>query len=87
MPHKDQIQLPSWEMQKDVYIRYTEDMALHSKSKTDVVFLSMFYKIWNTQFLKVVIPKVRQARTVLFNAGGMYHSQVIARLAQCHLQL
>ena len=59
MPHNSQIHLPSWETQKDVYMRYTEDMTLQSIPATDVVSLSMFYKIWAEDFPSVVIPEVR----------------------------
>ena len=59
MPHNSQIHLPSWETQKDVYMRYTEDMTLQSIPATDVMSLSMFYKIWAEDFPSVVIPEVR----------------------------
>ena len=58
MPHNSQIHLPSWETQKDVYVRYTEDMALQNISPSEIVSLSMFYKIWVDCFSNVVIPEV-----------------------------
>ena len=58
MPHKDQIHLPSWETQKDVYSRYCADMAEQHISENELVSLSMFYKIWNDKFSNVVIPEV-----------------------------
>lgn len=59
MPHKSQIHLPSWETQKDIYMRYTEDMTLQGIAASEIVSLSMFYKIWGENFAYVVIPEVR----------------------------
>lgn len=58
MPHNSQIHLPSWETQKDVYTRYAEDMTRQNIASTEIVCLSMFYKIWNDDFSYVVIPEV-----------------------------
>ena len=58
MPHNSQIHLPSWETQKDLYTRYAEDMTLQNIASTEVVCLSMFYKLWNGDFSYVVIPEV-----------------------------
>lgn len=58
MPHKSQIHLPSWETQKDVYTRYVEDMTRQNIASTEIVCLSMFYKLWNDDFSHVVIPEV-----------------------------
>jgi len=58
MPHNSQIHLPSWETQKDVYTRYTQDMTVQCIPESETVSLSMFYKIWNDDFPKVVIPEV-----------------------------
>ena len=55
MPHNSQIHLPSWETQKDVHVRYTEDM---NKPPSEIVSLSMFYKIWSDSFSNVVMPEV-----------------------------
>ena len=56
MPQNNQIHLPSWETQKSVYERFWEDMAI--KQITEVVSLSMFYKLWNDEFSHVAIPEV-----------------------------
>ena len=58
MPHNDQIHLPSWETQKDVFQRYSSDMAEQQLSQEDTVSLSTFYRIWTECFPKVVIPEV-----------------------------
>ncbi len=58
MPHNSQIHLPSWETQKDVYMRYTEDMTIQGIPAVEIVSLSMFYKIWAESFSNVVIPQV-----------------------------
>ena len=58
MPHNSQIHLPSWETQKDVHLRYTEDMTVQGIPATEIVSLSMFYKIWADEFSNVVIPQV-----------------------------
>lgn len=50
MLHNSQIHLPSWETQKDVYLRYTEDMTVQGIPATEIVSLSMFYKIWADEF-------------------------------------
>lgn len=58
MPHNSQIHLPSWETQKDVHTRYTEDMTLQGMPALEIVSLSMFYKLWAEEFSNVVIPQV-----------------------------
>ena len=58
MPHNPQIHLPSWETQKDVYTRYAEDMKLQQLQPSDILSLSMFYKVWKDEFSHVVIPEV-----------------------------
>ena len=58
MPHKDQIHLPSWESQKDIYTRYKSDMQLQQIPETEMVALSSFYRIWADDFSNVVIPEV-----------------------------
>lgn len=60
MPHKSQIHLPCWETQKDIYRRHIEDMTLQQIPNTEMVSLSMFYKIWSDDFSHVVIPEVRR---------------------------
>ena len=50
MPHNPQIHLLSWETQKDVYIRYAEDMKLQQLQPSDILSLSMFYKVWKDEF-------------------------------------
>ena len=59
MPHNNQIHLPSWETQKDVYQRYCMDMSQQQLSPQDTVSLSTFYRIWSDYFHEVVIPEVR----------------------------
>jgi len=58
MPHVDQIHLPSWETQKDVFSRYESDMTQQSIPASDIVSLSTFYRIWSEDFPQVVIPEV-----------------------------
>lgn len=58
MPHNNQIHLPSWEIQKDVYTRYTEDVNQQQLPNSDILSLSMFYKIWKDEFSNVVMPEV-----------------------------
>lgn len=58
MPHNKQVHLPSWETQKDVYTRYVEDMTRQNIASTEIVCLSMFYRLWNDDFPHVVIPEV-----------------------------
>ena len=62
MPHSNQLHLPSWETQKDVYSRFMDDMKLQGITENDIVSLSQFYKIWSSDFQNVVIPEVRHAR-------------------------
>jgi len=55
MPTNNQIHLPSWETQKDIYQRYCQDMSLREEEEAG---MSTFYKIWAEQFPHVVIPQV-----------------------------
>lgn len=64
MPHTNQLHLPSWETQKDVYCRFTEDMKIQGIAAEEIVSLSLFYKIWSTDFHNVVIPEVRHTDDV-----------------------
>lgn len=57
MPHNNQIHLPSWDTQKNVYERYKDDMAMQS-SESSVVSLRSFYRLWAEEFPNVVIPEV-----------------------------
>lgn len=58
MPHNRQIHLPSWETQKDVYLRYRDDMMLQNMPESGIVALSTFYRIWSEDFPDVIIPEV-----------------------------
>lgn len=58
MPDKDQIHLPSWESQKDIYSRYVGDMTKRGINEEEIAGISLFYKIWNEEFSNVVIPQV-----------------------------
>ena len=58
MPDKNQIHLPSWETQKDIYSRYIGDMKDRGMSEEEIAGISAFYKIWTEQFSNVVIPQV-----------------------------
>ena len=58
MPNSSQIHLPSWEVQKDVYSRYCQDMQIHGIPEDEIAGISVFYKIWNEEFSHVVIPEV-----------------------------
>ncbi len=58
MPHNSQVHLPSWETQKDVYRRFTEDMELQNVPASSIVVLSTFYRIWAEDFSHVAIPEV-----------------------------
>ena len=58
MPHNNQVHLPSWETQKDLFLRYESDMKQQGLQESDIVSLSTFYRIWNEDFPHVVIPEV-----------------------------
>lgn len=58
MPDKNQVHLPSWETQKDIYSRYLKDMKERGMSEEEIAGISMLYKIWTEQFSNVVIPQV-----------------------------
>ena len=57
MPDKDQIHLPCWENQKDIYYRYRTDLEQRG-NQGEILGISMFYKVWGDSFSKVVIPEV-----------------------------
>ena len=59
MPHIDQIHLPSWDSQKFVYQRYKDDMLQQGYLEEDLISLRTFYRLWNEEFPKVIIPEVR----------------------------
>lgn len=58
MPHKNQLHLPSWETQKDIYYRYVGDMKKCGISEDEIAGISIFYKVWTDEFSNVVIPQV-----------------------------
>ena len=58
MPHNNQIHLPSWETQKNIYERYISDMQDQEIPDKERVAISTFYRIWTTDFANVVIPEV-----------------------------
>ena len=58
MPDKNQIHLPCWETQKDIYNRYCSDMVSRGSLQEGFLGISMFYKVWNERFSNVVIPEV-----------------------------
>ena len=58
MPNSSQIHLPSWEVQKDVYSRYCQDMQIRGIPEDEIAGISVFYKIWTEEFSHVVIPEV-----------------------------
>ena len=58
MPHKDQVYLPSWKTQKDIYHRYVGDMTRHGISDEEVAGISIFYKVWTEEFSNVAILQV-----------------------------
>ena len=58
MPTKNQIHLPSWETQKDIYSWYARDMKARGLKEEDTAGISVFYKIWTEQFSNVIIPQV-----------------------------
>ena len=64
MPDKNQIHLPSWENQKNIYCRYFQDMQKCGISEDEIAGISVFYKIWSKQFTHVVIPQVRTSLLV-----------------------
>ena len=71
MPHKNQIHLPSWELRKDIYMRYRSDMELQQIPESEMVALSSFYRIWADEFPDVVIPEVR-AKFLYCYCIGLY---------------
>ena len=58
IPDKNQIHLPSWDKQKDIYLRYTNDMHAKGISEDQLVVLSTFYRMWKDDFPNVHIPAV-----------------------------
>ena len=58
MPDKNQIHLPSWETQKDIYSYYIGDINDRGMSEEKIAGISAFCKIWTEQFSNVVIPQV-----------------------------
>ena len=60
MPDKDQIHLPCWETQKDIYHRYSSDMQKRGCAQEEMLGISMFYKVWTENFSNVVIPEVSE---------------------------
>lgn len=64
MPDKDQIHLPCWETQKDIYHRYSSDVQ---KRGEEILGISMFYKIWTEKFSNVVIPEVSEIMYIIAN--------------------
>ena len=61
MPHKKQVHLSSWETQKDIYHRYCKVMKRQGVVETDILYLSLFYKVWKADFPSVVIPEVSES--------------------------
>lgn len=47
MPNSNQIHLPSWDKQKDIFLRYCKDMEHQGVQESKQVCLSMFYWKWN----------------------------------------
>ena len=64
MPDKNQIHLPCWETQKDIYQRFCNDIGFR---KEETLGISMFYKIWVETFSNVVIPEVGSLHAVICN--------------------
>ena len=58
MPDKDQIHLPCWENQKDIYHRYCNDFKSRGSMEEDLLGISLFYKVWIDHFSNVIIPEV-----------------------------
>jgi len=63
MPDKDQIHLPCWETQKDIYYRYCSDINPEATGEK-VLKISMFYKVWNANFSNVKIPEVSKINSI-----------------------
>ena len=57
MPHIEQIHLPHFLSKKAVYHLMVQDLV--NEGVTDVVSVSHFYAIWDSQFKNCIIPKVR----------------------------
>ena len=55
MLHKDQVHLPSWKTQKDVYHRYVGDMTRRGIGEEKVAGISIFYKVWTEDFSNVQV--------------------------------
>jgi hypothetical protein len=58
LPDKDQIHLPSWDKQKDIYQRYKTDMIDKGIPEDQLVVLSTLYRMWRDDFSNVHIPVV-----------------------------
>ena len=50
MPNSKQIHLPSWDTQKNINGRYKQDIAEQMIDESEIMSLSMFYKLWIDDF-------------------------------------
>ena len=58
MPHIQQIHLPHFLTNHDVYARMKKELAEQGMDEKECISLSWFYKLWDKSFRHVVIPEV-----------------------------
>ena len=59
MPDADRIHLPSFLTKRDVYERMTAGLRENGLDEREIISLSQFYYVWDTNFPQVQIPEVR----------------------------
>ncbi len=58
MPHIQQVHLPHFLTKKDIYSRMKRELLQEGLQDKDIVCLSYFYRLWDTDYKHVVIPAV-----------------------------
>ena len=58
LPDCDRIHLPSFLAKRDVYERMVAELRENGLSEGDIISLSTFYSVWESNFAKVMIPEV-----------------------------
>ena len=67
MPHIQQTHLPHFLSKKAVYNFMQEELTEQGFTSNDIISISTFYSMWNTEFPPCVIPKV---------TNSMYFEQI-----------
>lgn len=58
MPDCDRIHLPSFLTKRDVYERMVAELRENGLDEKEIISLSQFYSVWESQFASVLIPEV-----------------------------